>query len=284
MIVYAHAHGFSCPINRLNGSVFCFAVVFPRYTRCDEVNKQLCSTMASSVTLEVFNPDVESVDDYKEHLDFYCTENQVSREQKKALFLTRIEWDAFVKLKTLASPTSLSELSLEQILSTMKQHYKRETVEIAERFKFFKPVQQDTEGVAEYIAELRKLGKTCNFGEYLDTALLNQLVCGLKDHKTQKELLCIQDLTLAMAIEKARAAEAVDREILHFPAMEAHLRSVCWQIDSKSLLSSNYRNIRNSPDQHIPCMPLLMTAVKRRRSLTLTSYTYTRHQGAIQIR
>ena len=31
----------------------------------------------------------------------------------------------------------------------------------------------------------------------------------------------MQDLTLAMAIEKARAAEAVNREILHFPAVEA---------------------------------------------------------------
>ena len=221
MIIYAHAHGFSCPINRLNGSVFCFAVVFPRYTSGDEVNKQLYSTMASSVTLEVFNPDVESVDDCKERFDFHCTANQVSRERKKALFLTRIGRDAFVKLKTLASLTLLSELLLEQILSTMKQHYKRETVEIAERFKFFKCVQQDMEGVAECITELRKLGKTCNFDEYLDTALCNQLICGLKDHKTQKELLCIQDLTLAMAIEKARAAEAVDREILHFPAVEA---------------------------------------------------------------
>ena len=135
--------------------------------------------------------------------------------------MSRIGQDAFAKLKTLASPTSLTDLSLEQIVATMSQHYKRETVDIAERFKFFKRAQQDTEGVAQYIAELRKLAKNCNFGEYLDTALRDQLVCGLKDHKTQKELLCMQDLTLSMAIEKARAAEVVNREILHFPAVEA---------------------------------------------------------------
>ena len=121
MIVYAHAHGFSCPVNRLNSSVFWSTVVFPQYTSGDEVNKRLYFTMASSVTLEVFNPDVESVDDYKERFKFYCTANQVSREQKKALFLTRIGQDAFVKLKTLVSPMSLSELSLEQILSTMHE-------------------------------------------------------------------------------------------------------------------------------------------------------------------
>ena len=114
---------------------------------------------------------------------------------------------------------SLTDLSLEQIVATMSQHYKRETVDIAEHFKFFKRVQKDTEGVAQYIAELRKLAKTCNFSEYLDIVLHDQLVCGLKDHKTQKELLCMQDLTLAMAVEKARAAEVVKREILHFPAV-----------------------------------------------------------------
>ena len=88
--------------------------------------------------------------------------------------------------------------------------YKKDTVEIAERFKFFKRVQQEKESVADYIAELRKLSKTCNFGDYLDTALRDQLVCGLNELTTQKELLCIKDLTLTIAIDKARAAETVN--------------------------------------------------------------------------
>jgi len=43
-------------------------------------------------------------------------------------------------------------------------------------------------------------------------ALQNQLVCGLCDQKTQKELLCIRDLTIEVATEHAKAAEAVNRE------------------------------------------------------------------------
>ena len=62
------------------------------------------------------------------------------------------------------------------------------------------------------MAELRKLAKTCNFRDYLDTALRDQLVCGLRDQKTQKELLCIPDLTITKATERARAAETVNRE------------------------------------------------------------------------
>ena len=95
----------------------------------------------------------------------------------------------------------------------MKQHYKKETVEIAKRFNFFKRVQHDDEEVADYMGELRRLGKACNFGDYLDTALRDQLVCSLKDQKTQKELFCVQRLTLAVAIERSRTTEAVNREV-----------------------------------------------------------------------
>lgn len=168
--------------------------------------------MAGSSMLEPLDPAVETVDDYKERFDFHCTALGIREERQKALFLTRIGRDVFIKVKTLASPTPLTDLSLAQIVEYMKGHYKKETVEIAEHFKFFKRVQQDKESLADYLAGLRTLAKTCNFGNYLDTALRDQLVCGLCDQKTQKELLCIQDLTIAIATERAKAAETVNRE------------------------------------------------------------------------
>ena len=104
--------------------------------------------MASSATLEIFNPEVESIDDYKERFDFHCTAHEIPQRRRKALFLMRIGREAFVKLKTLVSPTPLDDFSLTDIVTTMKQHYKKDTVEIAKRFKFFKHVQHDDEEVA----------------------------------------------------------------------------------------------------------------------------------------
>jgi len=69
-------------------------------------------------------------------------------------------------------------------MELMREHYKKDTIEIAERFKFFKRTQQEQETLANYLAELRRLAKYCNFGNYLDTALRDQLVCGLRDRKT----------------------------------------------------------------------------------------------------
>ena len=100
------------------------------------------------------------------------------------------------------SPTPLGELDLNTIVEKLAEHYRPDTVEIAERFKFFKRQQSDEEGVTDYMAELRKLAKTCNFGHYLDTALRDQLVCGLKDPRIQ-------------ALERARAMEAVAKEAKH---------------------------------------------------------------------
>ena len=94
--------------------------------------------MASSVTLELLNSGVEDINDQKEGFDFHSTANQVANGCQKALFLTRIGRDAFLKLKTLVSPIPLSDLSLDQIIMTMRDHFKKDTIKIAVRFNFFK--------------------------------------------------------------------------------------------------------------------------------------------------
>lgn len=52
----------------------------------------------------------------------------------------------------------------------------------------------------------------CKFGQYLDTAIQNQFVCGLNDKKCQQELLGIPELTVYIAQQRAAAAEVVFRE------------------------------------------------------------------------
>ena len=42
--------------------------------------------MASSATLEIFNPEVESTDDYKERFDFHCTAREIPQRRKKLYF------------------------------------------------------------------------------------------------------------------------------------------------------------------------------------------------------
>ena len=168
--------------------------------------------------LREFDPKKELIEDFHERFDFYCLANNIhdnneeNLRRKKALFITLLGQVTFARLKILASPTPVSELTLDAIMERLIGHYRPQTIEIAERFKFFKRNQGNTESATEFVAELRRLAKTCNFGGYLETAIRDQFVCGLRDSKCQKELLCEANLTAERALQRARAAEVVRKE------------------------------------------------------------------------
>ena len=168
--------------------------------------------------IKEFDPMQETIDNFRQHFEFYCTANNIKSEdeaqqaRKKAIFITTLGQATFVKLRDLASPKDIAMLSLEEVVELLTAHYQPQTIEIAKCYKFFKRTQEDQERTTDFIAALRWLAKTCNFGQYLDTALRDQLVCDLNDHKCQRELLSTQGLTLQTAIQKATTAETATRE------------------------------------------------------------------------
>ena len=173
--------------------------------------------MVTHGTLRDFDSTKESIEDFRERFEFYCLANNIKGEgealrRKKALFVTLLGQATFAKLKDLANPNEINDLSLDDIMGLLIGHYRPKTIEIAERFKFFKRTQGEEECTADFIAELRRLAKTCNFGQYLDTAIRDQFVCGLRDKKCQQELLAIPELTVHIAQQRAAAAEVVSRE------------------------------------------------------------------------
>ena len=62
--------------------------------------------------------------------------------------------------------------------------------------------------VADFIAEIRRLASACKFGDYLDDALWDQFVCGLRSEGMHKRLLAETTLTLKQAVEIATGMEA----------------------------------------------------------------------------
>ena len=57
------------------------------------------------------------------------------------------------------------------------------------------------------MAELTKLVINCDFGNFLEDALCDRLVCGLKDEATQWRLLTEVDLPLKKAFEIIQGME-----------------------------------------------------------------------------
>jgi len=116
------------------------------------------------------------------------------------------------KVEILAGTTPVADLTLDTIMEHLVAHYRPKTIEIAERFKFFKRSQKKGEAAVDFIADLRRLAKTYNFGNYLETAIGDQFFCGFRDSKCQKELLCRECLTANIALQSARASEVVAQE------------------------------------------------------------------------
>ena len=104
----------------------------------------------------------------------------------------------FAKLKVLANPTSVRDLTLDAIMDHLIGHYRPQKIEIAEQLKFFKQNQREAKSAFEFLAESWSLAKTCNFGK---SAIRDQFLCSLCDTKCQQELLCQTDLTAGRALQ-----------------------------------------------------------------------------------
>ena len=69
------------------------------------------------------------------------------------------------------APILPKDKSLKDLEKLLKDHFEPKPLVIAERFRFSKRVQAAGESLADYLAELRQLAQTCEFGTFLNEAL-----------------------------------------------------------------------------------------------------------------
>ena len=132
-------------------------------------------------------------------------------DKEVAVFLSVIGGKTYTLLRNLTAPVKPSEKTLAALKAVLKKHFEPTTIVIAERYYFHRRNQAEGESIAEYIAELRRLSIKCEFGDYLEQALRDRLVCGLRSKDIQEELLTKSDLTLTRAQEIAEGMEAASR-------------------------------------------------------------------------
>lgn len=101
------------------------------------------------------------------------------------------------------TPKDPETMSYEEVVSTLKDYFSPEPLEMMENYKFHQRCQQDGESIHDFLKALQRLSTTCKFGSYLDTALRNQFVFGLQNQNIQARLLEVADLTLQSALNKA---------------------------------------------------------------------------------
>ena len=201
--------------------------------------------------IDPFNNAEEDWPTYVERLEQYFEVNSLSDSKKVPALISLIGSKTYGLLKNLSAPTKPSSKSYGELVNILTSHLSPKPLVIAERFRFHKRDQKEGERVSVYQAELRKLAEHCNFGEYLNEALRDRFVCGLRAGSIQKRLLAEDKLTLKKATEIATAMETAARDAVELQqqlkpnnavhVMTKNKSSSCYRCGKKGHTSDNCR-------------------------------------------
>ena len=93
------------------------------------------------------------------------------------------------------------------VLEALTQHFEPKRNTIFERYIFNSATQEEGEHLEQFLARLRKLAATCDYGNLSDQLIRDRLVIGIQDNSVRKRLLREKNLTLDTATDIIRAAE-----------------------------------------------------------------------------
>ena len=166
--------------------------------------------------LKAFDPEKENISTYLERVELYLDVKDVPEDKRVPVLLTVIGPSVYATVRSLVAPDKPRTMTCKQLEDVLKSHFEPKPLVIAERSKFYRRNQNATETVLEYAAELRRLAITCDFGTFLDTALRDKFVFGLRSEPLKKSLLTEDGLTMAKAVELAQAKEAAAGDVKDF--------------------------------------------------------------------
>ena len=161
-------------------------------------------------SLGEFDPKTDNISFYLERLQLYFEANTVEEDRKVAVLLIVVGARTYETLRSLLAPTLPRDKSFEELLGVLKKHFDPQPLVIGERFRCYQRSQKPGESIADFIADLRQLSIKCDFWSFLDQALRDRFVCGVRSEAIQKKLLTESDLTIKKAQDIVQSIESAD--------------------------------------------------------------------------
>ncbi|XP_075740403.1 uncharacterized protein LOC142786657 [Rhipicephalus microplus] len=179
--------------------------------------------MARLGKLDEFDEKDQNFESYLERFEHFVTANDIREEKKLAVFLSVIGPRTYEVLKSLVVPAVPGDKSFEEVTVLLKKHYSPQCSVIAERCKFNKRAQEEQESVEDFIVALKQLARKCDFGQFLQDALRDRIVAGIRREETQLALFAEEDLNFEKACKIAQDREQAARQtaLLHAEGKEA---------------------------------------------------------------
>lgn len=125
---------------------------------------------------------------------FLC--NNVDANQKVSTFVTLIGAEAYCVLKNLMSPELPSSKTYDELKNCLLKYYCSKRLVIDEN-----------EDTMAFTIKLKALSKDCAFGRFLDRAIRDKFICGVKSEAIKRKLLMEDDLTFDKVASSTELAE-----------------------------------------------------------------------------
>lgn len=106
------------------------------------------------------------------------------------------------------SPIEPETKSYDEVVAALDGYFDPEPLEMVELWRFRSRNQREGETITEFITALQREAKHCKFDTYLQKALRNQLVFGLRNQRIRSRLIEERELTFDKAKDIALSMEA----------------------------------------------------------------------------
>ena len=136
--------------------------------------------MAKFNHLHEFDADLEPITAYLKRVELYFSANGIGEDKKAAILLSIIGPKTYRVLRNLLVPSRPQEKKFSEVTEVLIRLFEPKLIVIAERFNFHRRSQLVGESITEFLADLRRLSRNCQFGDFLDEALRDRLVCRLQ--------------------------------------------------------------------------------------------------------
>lgn len=197
--------------------------------------------MTHNITFEYFNPDEETFSAYKDRLENFFTLRQLKfdtpeiLEVKRDVLLNCLKSKHYQLLSSLTTPLKPSEKSYLELVHLLEKQFTPVTNVHTERHKFLSKVQQATENLSNYIADLKVISQRCvwicpdnNCRKSIDSIFQAQFIRGIRDvHIREKILQMEPSTTLEKTLEVALSLEAARKQNLEEYSNGTGSSSVC---------------------------------------------------------
>ena len=134
-------------------------------------------------------------------------------KKRAAVFLACVGTEAYELYQTMQFASEEASKEIDNVIEAFERHCVGETNVTYERYEFNRRVQEPAERFDNFLAAIRRLVRTCEYGTLEESILRDRIVMGIRDDATRRKMLQTRKLTLEMAIDICKSSEAASRQL-----------------------------------------------------------------------